>query len=229
MVRSDPALKNCIESVNKTISDCKTLIRNRAMLQNVTSLAPVTECKTRWSGKYLLLKRFNRIYDQLQNVAEDERSAVAMNLTPQFKAGTMRYSKMLSQLDEVTKYLQLYNISLSDCRLAFDSIAESVDDGKHDPDSDLYQCQLGARAISPVSRLVTDKYFEQGAFKIQRNQLRSMSSSEKNACRSLLLSNHSTAIVSGSDSGEDGEKSIMASITKKRRDLSSSTAKYINS
>ncbi len=83
---------------------CKTSIRNRVMLQNVASLAPVTDCKTRWSGKYLMLKRFNRIYDQLRNVVEDERSTVAMNLTPQFKE-TVRYFKMPSQLDEVTKYL----------------------------------------------------------------------------------------------------------------------------
>ncbi len=102
-------------------------------------------------------------------------------------------------------------------------------DGKHDPDSDIYQCQLGARAISPVSRLVTDKDFESGVVKIERNQLRSMSSSERNASRSFLVSNYSTAIVSGSDSEEDGEKSIMAPITKKRRKLSNSTAKYIDS
>ncbi len=159
-------IEKCIESVNNTMTDCSTKIRNRALLQNLTSLAPVTENKTRWSGKYLMLKRFNSIYDQLRNVAEDERSTVAMNLAPQFKADTLRYCKMLCQLDEVTKFLQSENISLSDCRLALDSIAESVDEGKSNPESDLFECQLGNRAISTSSRLMTHKSFEAGVVKI---------------------------------------------------------------
>ncbi len=55
------------------MTECKTKIRNKEMLQSVTSLAPETENKTRWSGKYLMLKRFNNIYDQFRTVAEDER------------------------------------------------------------------------------------------------------------------------------------------------------------
>ena len=48
MVRMDISLKTCVESVHKTISDCKTKIINRAMLQNIKSLSLIVENKTRW-------------------------------------------------------------------------------------------------------------------------------------------------------------------------------------
>ncbi len=80
-----------------------------------------------------MLKRFNSIFDRLRNVAEDERSTVATNLTPQLKTDTLRYCKILCQHDEVTKFVQTENISLFACRLALDSIAESVDEGKSNP------------------------------------------------------------------------------------------------
>ena len=228
MVRRDVQLKQCIESVHKTMSDCKTKIRNRAMLQNISSFTPILECKTRWSGKYLMLKRFTQIYDQLRQVAEDERSTVAMNLTSEFKSDTGRYCKMLRQLDDVTKFLQTDLLPLSDCRLALNTIAEAVDKKKEDSTSDLYNCKLKTRAISPTSRLVTDKAFESGVVKIQRNQVRSLTCTEKHACRRLLLSLTSTAIVSESSDDQEEEKSIMNSISSKRRKLSDEMNKYID-
>ncbi len=56
-----------------------------------------------------------------------------------------------------------------------------------------------------------------------------MSGCEKHSCRRLLASGRSTSIISESPSNEDEEQSITASISKKRRKLSSSTVKYIDS
>lgn len=112
MVKSDGALKRAVECVNKTMSDCRYRLRNRAMLRNSTALSPIIENDTRWSGKYLMLERFNRIYDDLRKVAEDENSTVAMNLTSWFKANVQRYAKLIQQIDNVTRYLQTKNLTV---------------------------------------------------------------------------------------------------------------------
>ncbi len=88
MEKSDVALKNCIKSLNKTMNDCRTEIRNRAMLQNVMSFSFMTENKTGWSAKYFMLKRFNNNYAQLRNVAENEKRNIAIGVTLQFKSAT---------------------------------------------------------------------------------------------------------------------------------------------
>lgn len=51
MVKSDQRLKKCIESLHDTMMDCRSRLKNRAMLRNLTSLAPIVENGTRWSGK----------------------------------------------------------------------------------------------------------------------------------------------------------------------------------
>ncbi len=99
-------MKTCIESVHQTMSECRGRMRNRAMLRNLTALVPVTDCKTRWSGKFLMLDRFNRIYDELRAIAEDEESNLTMNLTSDFQSTVRRIEKQLRQVDLVSKYLQ---------------------------------------------------------------------------------------------------------------------------
>ncbi len=107
-----------------------------------------------------MLKRLNNIYGQLQNVEENEMSTVAKNLIHQFKADTLSYCRMLWKLDEVT---------ISDCRLALNSIFESVDEKKSSPESVLYQYLLGSRTISSMPRLVRHKPFESSLVNIQQN------------------------------------------------------------
>eukprot|EP00171_Calliarthron_tuberculosum_P002904 IDg2904t1 len=130
MVKADLALKHCLESVHATMSDCRSGLRNRAMLRNLTALAPVVDCKTRWSSKYVMLERFSRICDSLRKVAEEENSTVAMNVTYEFKATVHRFENQLHQISQVTKYLQTVHLSLSDSRLALDTLTEFVTGSK---------------------------------------------------------------------------------------------------
>ncbi len=62
---------------------------------------------------------------------------------------------MLAQIDNVTKNLQSQYLSLSDCRLALDTIMESVRNEKNNCDSDLYQCKPGNQYISSNALLST--------------------------------------------------------------------------
>ncbi len=158
MIRMDTELKSCIESVYETMIDCRTKLKNRALLRNLTSLSPIVENKTRWPGKYQMLSRFCKIYDELRNAAESEQSTVAMNLTTLFMSNVTRFSAMLGQIDLVTKYLQTEHLSLSDCRLALEKIVEYVSNEKNEEGSELYQCKLGNRYISVILHLLRAKH-----------------------------------------------------------------------
>lgn len=58
MVLSDQKLRACIDSVHKTMAYCRSRLRNRAILRNITTLVLVFENKTRCSGKFLMPQRF---------------------------------------------------------------------------------------------------------------------------------------------------------------------------
>lgn len=98
MVKSDNALRNAVEYVHMTIVDCRFRLRNRAILCNLTVSAPIIESATRWSGKYLMPERFDRIYVDIRKVPEDESSTVAMNLTSRFKANVLRFANFFVRL-----------------------------------------------------------------------------------------------------------------------------------
>lgn len=205
MVQSDSELKDCVESVHDTMSDCRSRLRNRAMLRNLTRLVPVIENGTRWSGKYLMLQRFNRIYDELRCVAEQEHSTVGMNLTYAFKGRTFRYEKQLAQIDSITRYLQTKHLSISDCRLALGKLAQKVEMKKDVPTSSFFGCQLGTSHISQNAAIVKDKSFLSGVIKIQRQKLESLSDEERTACKMLLSDTVASFDIDNAIDSEDDD------------------------
>lgn len=60
MMESDEQLKDCIEYDHKMMMDCRSKLRNRSMLINLTTLVPKVDNETRWSGKYLMLRPFQQ-------------------------------------------------------------------------------------------------------------------------------------------------------------------------
>lgn len=222
MVQADQNLKSCLELVHTTMTDVRGKLRNRAMLRNLTSLCPVVENKTRWSGKCHMLRRFCVIYDHLRAVCEQENATVSMNLTPSFKANVKRLSDQLDEIDSVTKFLQTEHLSLADCRVALDTLIELVAEQKDDPESKLHNCMMGTGHISSNSRHCRNKSFESGVIKIQRNSIRTMTQAEKRACRALLLESEGNI-----DDMNAAESSVLSEI-KKRRKLSHSSPKYMD-
>ena len=63
MVKMDKTLENIIDSVHATMLNCKRRLTHRAMLKNLTDLAPLTPNETRWSGMKRMLCRFLDIRD----------------------------------------------------------------------------------------------------------------------------------------------------------------------
>lgn len=225
-MKEDQELKKCIDSVHQTMTDCRCKLRNRAMLRNLTALVPIVECRIRWSGKYLMLERFGRIYDSLGQVAEDERSAVAMNLSSSFKSTCISYEKQLKQIDRITKYLQTEYLSVSDCWTALDKLTSKVASKKSDEDSSYYQCMLGSSHISKSSSLVRDKAFLNGIIKIQRGNIDELTASEKRACKKLLIESDSEPVIP--DNGTSDEDDIIKEIVSEKEKHTCQDGKYMN-
>eukprot|EP00171_Calliarthron_tuberculosum_P009475 IDg9475t1 len=226
MVRQDADMKACIDSVHDTMSDCRSRLRNRAMLRNLPRLVPIIENGTRWSGKYLVIQRFNRIYDELRNVAEQEHSSVAMNLTSEFKTNAQRCEKQLRQIELITRYLQRKHLSVSDYRMALDKLLQKVATKKDVPSSSFFGCKLGTSHISQTADIVKDKAFLSGVIKIQRKECDTLSDSERLACRKLLSE---AAVQSNTENDDDsGDDDIITEITKERENKVDGSGSYIN-
>eukprot|EP00171_Calliarthron_tuberculosum_P003916 IDg3916t1 len=226
MVQHDTSLKDCVQSVHETMSDCRSRLRNRAMLRNLTRLVPVIENGTRWSGKYLMLKRFNRIYDELRNVAEQEHSTVAMNLTSDFKSRAQQYEKQLSHIDAITRYLQKKHLSVSDCRLALNKLMQKVETKNDVQSSGFFGCLLGTSHISQTAAIVKDKSFLSGVIKIQRQEFEALSDEERRACKTLLSETVASADIDNANESEDDD--IIMEITKEKENRIDGPGNYIN-
>jgi len=127
MVENDKSLSNSISSIATTMKNCKTRIKCRAMLRNLTHLSPLLYNKTRWSGKYAILVRFLEIREELIKVADTDGAAVTVNRSENFKKRTEKYANMLREINCATTELQKRNLSFSDCRYIIDTLLEEVE------------------------------------------------------------------------------------------------------
>lgn len=132
------------------------------------ALAPVIENNTWRSGKYYMMERFRRIYDELRIVAEQQGHKLAMTMAEESKSSVTEYTKQLKEFDQVTKFLQRQHLSLYDCRIALDTFTESVTAQNTNNQSPFFDCMLKDEFISQSSHLELNKAFETGVVKIRR-------------------------------------------------------------
>ncbi len=88
---------------------------------------------------------------------------------------------MLRTIDIVAKSLQSKCHTLSECRDDLDVLMEADNEEKHNASSDLCQCKLGQKYISPTADIVQYPHFEAGVVKIQKGIKHQMNESEKAA------------------------------------------------
>lgn len=84
------------------------------------------------------------------------------------------FSKVLGEIDRVTKLLQRQDATLSDCRMYIDSLLHGVAVYLTDADSVLYVCRLGNKYVSINANIATNPQFESGVVKIKRGEAPSM-------------------------------------------------------
>eukprot|EP00171_Calliarthron_tuberculosum_P001491 IDg1491t1 len=217
MIRKDKALSDLIDSIHATMSSCHRKLRDRAMLRNLTSLAPVLHNKTRWSSKYIMIKRFNEIRDSIIEVANTEGATVAVERSPIFYRKSKRYEKQLQVIDQCTLELQKRGSTVSDCRFSLDVLMQSIDSYKQDASSPLYNCRLERHYIDVYSLRTTDVDFENGVTRIQRGEADQMTDSEREACKTLLQPSAASATHEDCTTSPEGQELSIASMVRERK------------
>jgi hypothetical protein len=84
MVEKHSDLTNVIANTHETMRAAKQKLKNTALLRNMTDLKPVMHNKTRWSGKYSMLKRFSQIRQELIEVGAQYHSDLPIDPTQAF-------------------------------------------------------------------------------------------------------------------------------------------------
>ena len=74
------------------MKSAKTL-KNAAIPRNLSDYTAITPNKTRWSGKFLMVKRFLQIKDDLITACEHENSHINIDTT-------IRFESKVSQIPE---------------------------------------------------------------------------------------------------------------------------------
>ena len=97
-------------------------IKNRAALKKKTQLSPVLDNVTRWSSKFDMLKR----YSQLQEFITDN-VPVHLQLSPIDNVTVQTLLKNMSQLENLTKFLQSEERHIYEVREVFDKAIELFD------------------------------------------------------------------------------------------------------
>ena len=128
-------------------------MNHRVSLRNLTDLSPITPNETRWTAKYEMVKRFNTIRDELIDVADDEDCDLEIDTSLQFKRIALRCEKQLGQMNAVTTELQKEHLSLSECRLAIDSLSECVKNDRDILGNPFYRTKFTGCYVSSNGRL----------------------------------------------------------------------------
>ncbi|KAI0560856.1 Ribonuclease H-like protein [Gracilaria domingensis] len=218
-------LEQTIDSVHGTMKDAKKL-RNAALLRNLTDLSPIMHNAIRWSGKLHMLKRFIRIREDLLDVHNSSEGDLVIDASVQLATRGQKCSKMLAEIDIVTKSLQTRGHTLAQCRDDLDILLETVMEQRNIRSSPLYQCKLENKYIAPDAAIVLDPIFESSVVKIQRGLQTELTEDKKESVQCLKQPDTVSEVHAGIASGNVGT-GIAARLTKKRK-VVMKKEKYMN-
>jgi hypothetical protein len=106
--------------------------------------------------------------EALREVANHENATIEIDWTPGFSnRGVENKAKMLTEIDEITKYLETSLLTLEQGWFALDSLINKVADKKMNVAHRVfYQCHLGTNYIVIDADIVPGPHFESGVIKI---------------------------------------------------------------
>lgn len=81
------------------MTSCKNGLKNRALLRNISDLAPVLNNETRWTSTHNMLKRYNRIREKLISVAKEPDSTFILNRSTSFKSDAEMFGKHFEEIN----------------------------------------------------------------------------------------------------------------------------------
>lgn len=213
MVASHYDMKNTIDSVRETMTSARARLKNAAILRNITDLRPRIDNTTRWSGKYYILNQFVNMRSDLIEASDEPGCDRVVNPSIAFKNKTTRYTRMLKEINEVTKSLQRKGNTLADYRDDLNALIEAVQDEKGNIGSPFYGCRLGTKYIACDSNIVKYKEFESGIVKLQKGTQEDLNDDEKEA----LLRFKKPNALAATPSSEVSKLSISERMAKKRK------------
>ena len=85
IVEKDHGLSRTISSIHTTMNNCKSKLKNRGTLKDLTDPSPITYYKTRWTSKYFMLKRFYQIRDEIIEAERAENTSIQIDASDQFR------------------------------------------------------------------------------------------------------------------------------------------------
>ena len=185
MLKADKPTSTLLDHIHKTMTSIKTKNTNAALLRNITELRPVLDNKTRWSGKFSMVDRYCRIYDDILKASQEENASIDISRVASFTKAR-KVQLMLGEINEVTKALQESKLSLCQGRKFLEDLSRQVNRKKNDPMHALYQCKLKLKKSAIVSELAPDHLFESGVIKIQSGNWKQLTADEEEACSKLL-------------------------------------------
>lgn len=87
------------------------------MLRNMIGLKPIVDNVTCWSGKLHVIRRFNRIYGDLIEVAETDEVELPIGKSMRFKNMARRYERMSDEINALAVIMERKGISSNECRM----------------------------------------------------------------------------------------------------------------
>ena len=162
-----------------------------------------------------MIKRFNLIFDELEEVADTEGLVLPVERTYRFRETCLKLAKQLEQINTVTVALQKHSITLNESRFLIDTLIETIEKQKMLPGAPLYKCKLKYDHITLNSCHSPDSIFESGVIKIQNGDIDSLTPDEKSSCANLKVTNGRA--ISTTESQSNLESMDLANILKNRK------------
>jgi hypothetical protein len=209
-IRNNTQMSAAVTTVHATMVEVKGSLKNSAMLRRVTDLVPEIPGKTRWSGKFKMLKKFLRIHDALIEVNESDQVNQLQNFdsTADFKKKVKKSFLHLEEMNAVTVHMQTKELQLEQSRYALDTLQAAIDKYKSFQEHKLFRCQFKLIKSSVDSELAPNKDFEAGVVKMQRGLFSQLTTREKVACQRLLKCEQRLCNVAAGRTGDDDPDNI---------------------
>ena len=167
------------------MTSIKSKNSNAAILRNLTDLRPVLDNKTRWSGKFFMVQRYCRIYDEIVAASLEDDSSINISSIASFSRAR-KLMGMLEEINSVTTALQEQHLSLGEGRKFLNELSRQISKHSNTNSHVLFGCKMKIQKAAAVSPLAPDHIFESGVCKIQASKFEDLTPEEEEACKCLL-------------------------------------------
>ena len=170
MVKQDSLMRNVFQDMQNIMKACRNGLKYTATLRKLEGLSPVVSNPIRWSAKYHMIARFNKIRRSLITVADTDGIDFPIDRSLSFSYKARKWKKMLDEINQVTSELQRKHSTLAECKNAVNILTDSVQMERVCEDSPFYQCRLVTNRIEIDSPIAIHPEFESAVIKIQKGE-----------------------------------------------------------